>query len=189
MDQTAELAVTTGEERHGWSQGIDGLAAPEPAQASPESRAAMLKAMPHLRAFAISLTGSVDQTDDLLQEALVRGLSHIDQFQPGTSMQAWLFTILRNQFHTGYHRRQREVEDPDGVMTGMLSCAPEQHGHLDFQDMRSALARLPVDQREALLLVSAEGFSYEEAAAVCGAKVGTIKSRINRAQTGRTARP
>jgi RNA polymerase sigma-70 factor (ECF subfamily) len=183
MDQTAELVVTTGKERHGWSQGIDGLAAPEPAQASPESRAAMLNAMPHLRAFAISLTGSVDQADDLVQEAIVRGLSHIGSFQPGTSMQAWLFTILRNQFYTGFRRRRREVEDPDGVIAGMLSCAPEQDGHLDFQDVRSALAKLPVDQREALLLVSAEGFSYEDAAAVCGIRIGTIKSRVNRART------
>jgi RNA polymerase sigma-70 factor (ECF subfamily) len=138
--------------------------------------------MPHLRAFAISLTGNVDEADDLVQEALVRGLSHIDSFQPGTNMQAWLFTILRNQFHTGFRRRRREVEDPDGVMAGMLSCAPEQDGHLDLQDMRTALARLPVDQREALLLVSAEGFSYEEAAAVCGIRIGTIKSRVNRAR-------
>jgi len=143
----------------------------------------MLKAMPHLRAFAISLTGSVDQADDLVQEAIVRGLSHIGSFQPGSSMQAWLFTILRNQFHTGFRKRRREVEDPDGIMAGMLSCAPEQGGYLDLQDMRTALARLPVDQREALLLVAAEGLSYEDAAAVCGTKVGTIKSRINRART------
>jgi RNA polymerase sigma-70 factor, ECF subfamily len=183
MDPNIELAVeTTWDVPSTWTQGREAAPAPEPAQASPESRAAMLRAMPHLRAFAISLTGSVDQADDLVQEALVRGLRHIDSFQPGTSMQAWLFTILRNQFHTSFRRRRREVEDPDGVIAGMLSCAPEQHGHLDFQDMRTALARLPADQREALLLVSAEGFSYEEAAAVCGIKIGTIKSRINRAR-------
>jgi RNA polymerase sigma-70 factor (ECF subfamily) len=142
----------------------------------------MLKAMPHLRAFAISLTGSVDHADDLVQDAFLRGLSHIDSFQPGTNMQAWLFTILRNQFNTSFRRRRREVEDPNGVMAGTLFCAPEQDGYLNLQDMRAALARLPVDQREALLLVSAEGFSYEEAAAVCGTRVGTIKSRINRAR-------
>jgi RNA polymerase sigma-70 factor (ECF subfamily) len=185
MDPNIGLAVvTTRDERPEWTQGRDASPAPGPASVSPEARAAMLSAMPHLRAFAISLTGSVDQADDLVQEALVRGLSHIDSFQPGTSMQAWLFTILRNQFHTSFRRRRREVEDPDGVLAGTLSCAPEQDGHLDLQDMRTALARLPVDQREALLLVSAEGFSYEEAAAVCGAKVGTIKSRINRAALG-----
>ena len=183
MDPSTGLAVvTTRDERPEWTQGRGASPAAGPARVSPEVRAAMLSAMPHLRAFAISLTGSVDQADDLVQEALVRGLSHIDSFQPGTSMQAWLFTILRNQFHTSFRRRRREVEDPDGVMAGTLSCAPEQDGHLDLQDMRTALARLPVDQREALLLVSAEGFSYEEAAAVCGAKVGTIKSRINRAR-------
>jgi RNA polymerase sigma-70 factor, ECF subfamily len=183
MDPNIGLAVvTTRDGRPEWTQGRDASPASGPARVSPDARAAMLNAMPHLRAFAISLTGSVDQADDLVQEALVRGLSHIDSFQPGTSMQAWLFTILRNQFHTSFRRRRREVEDPDGVLAGTLFCAPEQDGHLDLQDMRTALAKLPVDQREALLLVSAEGFSYEEAAAVCGAKVGTIKSRINRAR-------
>ncbi len=183
MDQSASLGVSAvADERQRPAQARHVSPRPQPARASPENRAAMLRAMPHLRAFAISLTGNVDEADELVQEALLRGLSHIDSFQPGTNMQAWLFTILRNQFHTGFRRRRREVEDPDGVMAGMLSCAPEQDGHLDLQDMRTALARLPVDQREALLLVSAEGFSYEEAAAVCGIRIGTIKSRVNRAR-------
>jgi RNA polymerase sigma-70 factor (ECF subfamily) len=63
-----------------------------------------------------------------------------------------------------------------------LFCAPEQNGHLDLQDMSIALSKLPVEQREALLLVAAEGLSYEEAAAICGTVIGTIKSRINRAR-------
>ena len=145
---------------------------------SPDLRADLLKAIPHLRAFAISLSGNVDRADDLVQEAIVRGLSHLDSFTPGTNLQAWLFTILRNQFHTSFRRRKREVEDPDGVMAGMLSTPPEQHGRLDFEDFRTALTRLSVEQREVLLLVGAEGLSYEEAARVCG----TIKSRMNRAR-------
>ena len=149
---------------------------------TPDLRADLLKAIPHLRAFAISLSGNVDRADDLVQEAIVRGLSHRDSFTPGTNLQAWLFTILRNQFHTSFRRRKREVEDPDGVMAGMLSTAPEQHGRLDLEDFRTALARLSVEQREVLLLVGAEGLSYEEAARVCGTKVGTIKSRMNRAR-------
>jgi RNA polymerase sigma-70 factor, ECF subfamily len=148
----------------------------------PETREAMMNALPHLRAFAISLTGNVDQADDLVQEAILRGLANIDKFTPGTSMRAWLFTILRNQFHTAYRKRRREVEDPDGVMAGRLSTAPEQSGHLDLEDLKTALAKLPLEQREALLLVAAEGLSYEETAAICGTAVGTIKSRINRAR-------
>jgi RNA polymerase sigma-70 factor, ECF subfamily len=149
---------------------------------SDELRASLLKAIPHLRAFAISLTGKMDQADDLVQEAIVRGLSHLDSFTPGTSLQAWLFTILRNQFYTLARQRRREVEDPDGVMAGMLSTAPEQHGHLDLDDLRTALGKLPVEQREVLLLIGAEGMSYEEAAAICETNVGTIKSRMNRAR-------
>jgi RNA polymerase sigma-70 factor, ECF subfamily len=148
----------------------------------PETREAMMNALPHLRAFAISLTGNVDQADDLVQEAILRGLANIEKFAPGTSMRAWLFTILRNQFHTAYRKRRREVEDPDGVMAGRLSTAPEQSGHLDLEDLKTALAKLPLEQREALLLVAAEGLSYEETAAICGTAVGTIKSRINRAR-------
>ena len=149
---------------------------------SDELRASLFKAIPHLRAFAISLTGKTDQADDLVQEAIVRGLSHLDSFTPGTNLQAWLFTILRNQFYTMARQRRREVEDPDGVMAGMLSTPPEQHGRLDLDDLRTALGKLKVDQREMLLLVGAEGMSYEEAAAICGTKVGTIKSRMNRAR-------
>jgi RNA polymerase sigma-70 factor, ECF subfamily len=148
----------------------------------PELRADLLKAIPHLRAFAISLTGNVDEADDLVQEAIVRGLSHLDSFTPGTSLQAWLFTILRNHFHTLVRRRKREVEDPDGTMAGLLSSPPEQQGHLDFEDFRTALAQLSLEQREVLLLVGAEGLSYEEAAQICGTKIGTIKSRMNRAR-------
>jgi RNA polymerase sigma-70 factor (ECF subfamily) len=141
-----------------------------------------LRAIPRLRAFAISLTGNLERADDLVQEALVRALSHIDSFQPDTNLQAWLLTILRNQFYTGFRKKRREVEDPDEALAAEMSCAPEQHGHLDFRDMQAALLRVPIQQREALLLVAVEGFSYEETAVICGAAVGTIKSRINRAR-------
>jgi RNA polymerase sigma-70 factor (ECF subfamily) len=143
---------------------------------------AMLDAIPHLRAFAISLTGNVTYADDLVQTALLRGLENLDKFQPGTSMQAWLFTILRNHFYTELRQRRREVADPDGTFAGMLAVLPEQDVHLDVDDMLAALARLNVEQREALLLVGAEGVSYEEAARICGTTLGTIKSRVSRAR-------
>jgi RNA polymerase sigma-70 factor (ECF subfamily) len=143
----------------------------------------MLAAVPHLRAFAISLAGSVDRADDLVQTALLRGIENIDRFQPGTNMQAWLFTILRNQFYTDFRRRRREIEDPDNALSGRLAVLPEQGARLDYTDMLRALAKLTPEHREALLLIAAEGLSYEEAARICDTNIGTIKSRINRART------
>jgi RNA polymerase sigma-70 factor (ECF subfamily) len=143
----------------------------------------MLRATPNLRAFAISLTNNVDRADDLVQETLMRAIANIARFQPGTNMQAWLFTILRNLFHSEYRKRRREVEDADGKYAASLAVQPAQGSHLDFEDLQKALARLPHDQREALLLVGASGFSYEQAAEICGCAVGTIKSRVNRART------
>jgi RNA polymerase sigma-70 factor (ECF subfamily) len=143
----------------------------------------MLGAVPSLRAFAISLSGNVDRADDLVQETLMRAIANIDSFQPGTNMSAWLFTILRNLFRSEYRKRRREVEDTDGSYADTLKSQPEQAGRLEFNEFRAALDKLPPDQREALILVGASGFSYEEAAAICECAVGTIKSRVNRART------
>jgi RNA polymerase sigma-70 factor (ECF subfamily) len=148
----------------------------------PSVREAVLAAVPSLRAFAISLCGNVDRADDLVQETLLRALAHIDSFQPGTNMSAWLFTILRNHFRSEYRKRRREVEDGDGSYAESLRSHPEQEGHVELQEFRAALTKLPPDQREALILVGASGFSYEEAAEICGCAVGTIKSRVNRAR-------
>jgi RNA polymerase sigma-70 factor (ECF subfamily) len=152
------------------------------ARLTPALRDQMLATVPHLRAFAISLTGNIDRADDLVQEALARGLSNLERFQPGTNMQAWLFTILRNLFHSEYRKRRREVEDPEGLMAGKVAVLPEQGAHLDYEDMRTALTKLSPEQREAVLLVGAQGMSYEEAAQICNTHVGTIKSRVNRAR-------
>lgn len=149
----------------------------------PSIRDALLRATPSLRAFAISLTNNVDRADDLVQDTLVRAIAHIDRFQPGTNLNAWLFTILRNLFHSEYRKRRREVEDADGSYAASLSVRPSQGAHLDFQDFRRALAKLSPDQREALLLVGASGFSYEQAANITGVAVGTVKSRVNRARS------
>jgi RNA polymerase sigma-70 factor, ECF subfamily len=148
----------------------------------PALKEALLAATPNLRAFAVSLTGSFDRADDLVQDTLLRALSHIDRFERGTNLNAWLFTILRNLFHSEYRKRKREVEDVDGNYAAKLKTAPDQGAWLDFQDFRAALAKLPADQREALLLVGAQGFSYEDAAAIMGCAIGTVKSRVNRAR-------
>ena len=148
----------------------------------PTLRDHMLSAVPSLRAFAISLSGNVDRADDLVQETLLRAIANIDSFQPGTNMSAWLFTILRNLFRSEYRKRRREVEDADGTYAESLKSHPEQGSHLEFKEFKTALSKLPSDQREALILVGASGFSYEEAAAICECAVGTIKSRVNRAR-------
>ena len=149
-------------------------------------RKAILAAVPSLRAFAISLCGNVDRADDLVQETLLRALANIDSFQPGTNMSAWLFTILRNHFRSEYRKRRREVEDSDGHYAETLKSQPEQYGQVEYREFREALAQLPQDQREALVLVGASGFSYEEAANICGCAVGTIKSRVGRARAALT---
>jgi len=149
----------------------------------PTIRESILAAVPSLRAFAISLCGNVDRADDLVQETLLRALANINSFQPGTNMSAWLFTILRNLFRSEYRKRRREVEDTDGSYAETLKSHPEQQSRVEFEEFREALAKLPPDQREALILVGASGFSYEEAAAICECAVGTIKSRVNRART------
>ena len=149
----------------------------------PALRQDLLAAIPSLRAFAMSLLHNSNQADDLVQDTIVRAWGAMDRFERGTNLNAWLFTILRNVFYSQHRRTKREVEDPDGSYAAKLRTAPDQQSHLEFEDMRAALAKLPLDQREALLLITAEGMSYEEAAAICGAAVGTIKSRVHRART------
>jgi RNA polymerase sigma-70 factor, ECF subfamily len=143
-------------------------------------RKAMLAALPSLRAFALSLTSHADRADDLVQDTVLRAWAHIERFQPGTNMGAWLFTILRNVFYSQCRRAKHEIADPDGSYAGHRLTAPEQDGRCDVQDLRRALAKLTDEHREALILIAAQGMSYEEAAQVCGVAVGTVKSRVHR---------
>lgn len=146
-------------------------------------RSGLLEAIPGLRAFAVSLSQNSDRADDLVQETLVKAWDKHATFQPGTNLKAWLFTILRNEFYSQMRKRGREVQDSDGIMTARLAVHPSQHGALDLEDFRVALEKLPGDQREAIILIGASGFSYEEAAEICGCAVGTIKSRVSRARS------
>jgi RNA polymerase sigma-70 factor (ECF subfamily) len=139
--------------------------------------------IPRLRAFAISLCGSMTLADDLVQEALLRAWANSEKFQPGTNLRAWLFTILRNVFYSQHRKRSREVqEDSDGEYSRGIAVAGNQESHLDLADVRIALAKLPAEQREVLILVGASGASYAEAAVICGVETGTIKSRLSRAR-------
>ena len=130
----------------------------------PSFRDDLIKAIPSLRAFAISLSQRNDRADDLVQETLVKAWDKQASFQMGTNL-------------------GREVQDSDGVLTAGLAIHPGQQGAVDLKDFRIALEKLPEDQREAIVLIGASGFSYEEAAEICGCAVGTIKSRVSRART------
>ena len=147
----------------------------------PSTKDAMLAQIPNLRAFAHSLCGRSELADDMVQETLLRAWHHLDSFQEGTNLRAWLFTILRNAYFSEL-RKKREVGDAYGKKAAMLSIAPGQHGHLDVLDLQKALSLLPPDQREALVLVTAAELSYDEAAKITQCPVGTMKSRANRAR-------
>jgi RNA polymerase sigma-70 factor (ECF subfamily) len=151
--------------------------------AQPTFKAALLAALPSLRAFAMSLSGRADVADDLVQETVMKAWAKQADFKLGTNIQAWLVTILRNTFYSQMRKRKREVQDSEGSFTARLSVRPDHDGVMDLRDFRRALAELPDDQREALLLVGASGFSYEEAAGICGCAVDTVKSRVSRART------
>jgi RNA polymerase sigma-70 factor (ECF subfamily) len=145
-------------------------------------RNSLLGLIPNLRAFAVSLCGDFEHADDLVQTTLLKAWDHIDSFQEGTNLRAWLFTILRNTYFSECRRRHRELHDVDGSKAAALAVCPNQDAHVDMADLRVALDLLPPEQREALTLVGAAGFSYEDAAEISGCAVGTIKSRVNRAR-------
>lgn len=152
------------------------------APASGEFRDQLIAAIPGLRAFGLSLTARSDQADDLVQETLMKAWNHQNSFEQGTNLRAWLYTILRNEFYSQIRKRRREVEDADGEYAGKVATVGGQESNLDMADLRIALAKLPEDQREAIILVGASGFSYQEAARISGAAIGTVKSRVSRAR-------
>jgi RNA polymerase sigma factor (sigma-70 family) len=148
----------------------------------PEFVQELLNSTRPLRAFAISLTHDVDRAEDLVQSTLVKACDRRNRFEPGTCLQAWLFTILKNDFHTERRKRRREIEDSEGAYAARLIALPEQLSGLELQDLSAALSKLSTWQREVLLLVAVEGMSYDEIAARQHVTVGTIKSRVNRAR-------
>ena len=142
----------------------------------------LITSIPNLRAFANSLCGNAATADDLVQDTLVKAWNNVGSFQEGSNLRAWLFTILRNTFFSDLRKKSREVEDIDGAMAEKLSVLPSQNSHMDLLDFRHAFDELSDDQKEVLVLVGAEGFSYEEAAEICDCAVGTVKSRVNRSR-------
>jgi RNA polymerase sigma-70 factor, ECF subfamily len=142
----------------------------------------MVALVPQMHTFARSLCRDGTRADDLVQEALARALANIDRFRPGTNLKAWLFTIVRNEHYSQLRRRKFEASGVDTDSLPEPSVPPDHDGDLELRDLNRALATLSPGQRTALILVSASGFSYEEAAKICGCAVGTIKSRVARAR-------
>lgn len=143
--------------------------------------------IPHLRAFARGLCGHPDMADDLVQEAMLKAWAAQDRFEPGTSIRAWTFVILRNAYLTDMRRNRFRGEYDENVAERILIAPADQEEPIHLSDMHRALLTLPPERREALLLVGAGGFSYEEAANICGCAVGTIKSRVGRARAALTS--
>ena len=148
----------------------------------PDPRDALVNHLGSLRAFAISLCRNVAAADDLVQDTIVKAWTNIDKFQPGTNMQAWLFTILRNTYFSSLRKTRREVADPDGIHAASLFTKPDHDGRLALTDFRRAFDQLSPEHREVLILVGASGFTCDEAAEMIGVAVGTVKSRTNRAR-------
>lgn len=149
---------------------------------NPDFKTELLALVPFLRAFARSLTGNPEAADDLAQETLVKAWQSRSSFIPGTNLKAWLFTILRNQFYSDRRRAWRQAPWDQEAAERIPGGGEDQVYSAELSDTVRALRRLSDEQREALFLVGAGGFSYEDAAAICKCAVGTVKSRVARAR-------
>jgi RNA polymerase sigma-70 factor (ECF subfamily) len=140
----------------------------------------LLSLIPHLRALARGLCRDRNGGDDLAQEALLRAWRARASFRPGTNMKGWAFMILRNHFLSERRRAWRVVELDPMTAEETLVAVEDPSAAVALDEVRRALNGLPLEQREALTLIGVGGLSYEEAAEVCGCRVGTVKSRVSR---------
>ncbi len=140
----------------------------------------LIACLPAVRAFSLSLTRNRAEADDLMQDTIMKAWANLDKFQVGTNMRAWLFTIARNTFYTTRKKAGREVADVDNIFTEAVAVKPDHDGRLQMRDFRAAFGQLSDEHREALILVGANGFSYDDAGEMCGVPAGTMKSRVNR---------
>lgn len=139
--------------------------------------------LPDLRAFARFLVRDRAAADDIVQDSIVRALAATDQFQPGTNLKAWLFTILRNQFYEQGRRRKREAHALQLQFDADRAVDPEQDARAHITDLQQLIWRLSPLLREALILIGAQEMSHEEAAAICDVPIGTMKARLSRARS------
>ena len=142
----------------------------------------LVQLIPHLRAFARTLCGDPTAADDLAQDAMMKAWDARASFQMGTNMKAWTFMILRNQFYSEKRRSWRQTQLDQEAAERTLVAVDDPEDPVALDELRQGLAMLPAEQREALVLVGAGGFAYEEAAEICNCAVGTVKSRVSRAR-------
>ena len=145
-------------------------------------RVELVTLIPHLRAFARTLCGDPTAADDLAQDAMLKAWDARASFEMGTNMKAWTFMILRNQFYSEKRRSWRQSQLDQEAAERTLVAVDDPEAPVALDELRQGLAMLPPEQREALILVGAGGFAYEEAAAICDCAVGTVKSRVSRAR-------
>lgn len=143
--------------------------------------------IPPLRAFARGLCGTRDMADDMVQDAMTRAWAARQSYAAGSNFRAWMFMILRNHYYTTLRKNARMVSWDPEVAERVLVAGPTQQDGLNVQDVQKALQKLPAEQREVLLLIGANGVSYEEAADIMGCAIGTIKSRLARGRVALTA--
>lgn len=158
----------------------DPVAAAASVEADRIFRDQLVALIPSLRTFARGLCGTRDLADDMAQDAMLRGWAARASFIPGSNFRAWMFMILRNQFYTTIRKNRRTVSLEPELAERMLVEAPAQQHQIHLADVAKALLKLPPEQREVLLLIGANGLSYDEAAEVVGCAIGTIKSRLAR---------
>lgn len=147
-----------------------------------EFKSGLIDLLPFLRAFSRTLCGNRELADDLAQEALAKAWQARDNFRPGSNLKAWLFTILRNLYYSDRRRSWRQAPWDDATAARVPNSQGEQSWAAELTDTARAMSMLPAEQREALILVGAGGFSYEEAAKISGCAIGTVKSRVARAR-------
>jgi RNA polymerase sigma-70 factor (ECF subfamily) len=145
-------------------------------------KAELVALIPHLRAFARTLAGDPTSADDLAQDAMMKAWDARESYQMGTNMKAWTFMILRNQFYSEKRRSWRQTQLDQDAAERTLVAVDDPEAPVALDELRLGLSMLPAEQREALILVGAGGFAYEEAADICGCAVGTVKSRVSRAR-------
>ena len=157
-----------------------------PAQQDKEFHDQLVAIIPSLRAFARGLCGNRDLADDMAQDAMTRAWAARQSYPPGSNFRAWMFMILRNHFYTTLRKNSRMVSWDPEIAERVLVVAPAQQDGLNVQDVQAALQKLPPEQREVLILIGANGVSYEEAAEIMGCAIGTIKSRLARGRVALT---
>jgi RNA polymerase sigma-70 factor, ECF subfamily len=143
--------------------------------------------LPSLRAFSRGLCGHREMADDLAQDTIMRAWAARESYTQGSNFRAWMFMIMRNQFYTTIRKNSRMTSLDPEVAERVLVVAPAQHNGINVDDVAKALQKLPDEQREILLLIGANGLSYEEAAEVIGCAMGTVKSRLARGRTALAA--